>query len=168
MSKRILVSVFENSGDVREAVNALIKGGVSKQAISVIGKGNEEAIEDIELEKENADILIWGEQGAFWGALIGLLLGGVFFVVPGFGPIVAAGPVVAALSGMLGGALTGGAALALAAALVEWGIGEAEAKRYEKLVKENKLLLMVHGDEEVVKKAEEILSGQKGIETKIH
>jgi hypothetical protein len=168
MSKHILVSVFENSADVRKAVDALIKGGVSKEAISVIGKGNEEVIEDIELEKENADILVWGEQGAFWGALLGLLMGGVFFIVPGFGPIVAAGPVVSALAGMLGGALTGGAAVALAAALIEWGIGEAEAKRYEKLVKENKLLLMVHGDEEIVKKAEEILSKQNTNEIKIH
>jgi hypothetical protein len=69
---------------------------------------------------------------------------------------------------MLGGALTGGAAVALAAALIEWGIGEAEAKRYEKLVKENKLLLMVHGDEEIVKKAEEILSKQNTNDIKIH
>ncbi len=155
--KDILIALYDNKEDIESAVKRLLEGGVEKKDISVIVKGHEDKIEAIEVEKEESDILSWTTQGAIWGGLIGALLGGAFFIIPGFGPIVGAGPLTAGIAGMLGGAMTGGAILGLADALIEWGMGEVEAKRLEKLVKDNKLLLMVHGDSQEVDKAHEIL-----------
>ena len=166
--KEWVVGIYDDKNDAKAAVTALLKEGIAKRAISVIGRGHEEMIEDFELEKENSDIAFWGTQGAFWGAILGALLGGVFFVVPGFGPIVAAGPITAALAGMVGGAMTGGAALGLADALIEWGIGEAEAKRIEKEISQNRLAVVVHGDKEIVEKAYAILESLGKGEVKIH
>ncbi len=157
MREELLVAVYEKKEDVKEAVKKLMENGIDRKMISVIAKGHEEAIEKYEIEKENSDILFWGAQGAFWGAILGALAGGIFFIVPGFGPIVGAGPIAAALSGALGGALTGGAIFSLADALIEWGLDEIEAKRLEDLVRQGKYLLLVHADEDIVNKAKEIL-----------
>ena len=59
----------------------------------------------------------WGKLGAFWGGLLGLLLGAAFLVIPGIGPVVAAGSVVAWIVGALEGALVVGGLTALGAAL---------------------------------------------------
>ena len=157
MKRHFAVAVYDDVKRAKEAVNTLLAEGVKKAHVSVVAKSNEDEIEEVELEKENSDVFLWGAQGALWGGLLGTLLGGVFFIVPGFGPIVGVGPIAAALSGMLGGAMTGAAALGLADALIEWGMGEIEAKRYEKLVEENKVLVVVHGNEAEAEKAEKIL-----------
>ena len=47
----------------------------------------------------------WGKLGAFWGGLWGMLFGAAFFVIPGLGPVLAAGPVVAWIVGALEGAV---------------------------------------------------------------
>lgn len=166
--KDILIALYENKEDIEEAVKNLIAGGIEKKDISVILKGHEESVEAVEIEKEESDIFAWTTQGAIWGGLIGALLGGAFFIIPGFGPIIGAGPLTAGIAGMLGGAMTGGAILGLADAMIEWGMGEAEARRLEKLVKDNKLLLMVHGDSDEVDKAHQILQESGKGELELH
>ena len=166
--KEILIAIYQNKEDIQEATKKLLAEGVDKKDISVIIRGHEDAIEKIEVEKEDSDIFNWTAQGAIWGGLIGALLGGAFFIVPGFGPIVGAGPLTAGIAGMIGGAMTGGAILGLADALIEWGMGEVEAKRLEKLVRDNKLLLIVHGDSQEVDRAYEILQKLGKGEIELH
>ena len=50
----------------------------------------------------------WGKQGAFWGGLWGLLCGAAFFAIPGIGPVLVAGPLVASIIGALEGAIVVG------------------------------------------------------------
>jgi len=166
MIKHFVIGVYPDAGKAKEVIHRLIDGGISKGSISLVARSNEGEIEKTEIEKVDSDVKLWGTQGAIWGGLIGALMGGAFFIVPGFGPIVGVGPVSAALAGLLGGAMTGGAVLGLADALVEWGMSEHRAKRYEKLVEENKVLVIVHGSEEEVAKAEKILeeSGAEKVE----
>jgi hypothetical protein len=65
----------------------------------------------------------WGKMGAFWGGLWGLLSGAAgMFLIPGFGPLIAAGPIVEALVGALGGAGLAGGAMAGAAAVSKLGV----------------------------------------------
>ncbi len=168
MSKYLVAAVYDNHSDADEAVKLLLKEGVLKRHISVLGKGEEAEKETFEDEKENEVILAWGEQGAFWGGLWGLLAGGIYAFVPGFGPILATGHVIAALAGLIGGAATVGALSAFAAMLVEMGIEAAEAKRYEHLLKENKLLVIVHGDDAEVETARQILENYGRGEVKVH
>jgi hypothetical protein len=85
-----------------------------------------------------------GAGGALGGAL-GLLAGLGTLAVPGLGLLIAAGPVLAALSGAAVGAAVGGAA----AALVGLGIPELEAKQYEGKIRDGNILVSVHTDEGV-------------------
>ena len=92
--------------------------------------------------------------GAVIGGTLGWLAGIGALAIPGVGPLIAAGPIVAALTGVgVGGALGG-----ITGALVGMGIPEYEAKRYEGRVKEGGILLSVHSDNsDWTKKAKEIL-----------
>ena len=80
-----------------------------------------------------------GSGGVLGGAL-GWLAGIGALAIPGAGPFIAAGPIVAALSGAAVGAAVGG----IAGALIGVGIPEYEARRYESKVKEGNILLSVH------------------------
>src|SRR6202011_2168673 len=92
--------------------------------------------------------------GAVIGGTLGLLAGIGALAIPGLGPFIAAGPIMAALAGAGAGGVVGG----LAGALVGMGIPEYEAKRYEGRVKEGGILLSVHSDNsEWTKKAKEVL-----------
>lgn len=97
-------------------------------------------------------------EGASVGAGTGLAIGGTLgwlvgigsLAIPGVGPFIAAGPILAALAGAGTGAALGG----IAGGLIGMGIPEYEAKRYETFVKDGGILLSVHtGNAEMIKKA---------------
>lgn len=92
--------------------------------------------------------------GAVVGGALGWLVGIGALAIPGVGPFIAAGPVMAALAGMgMGGAVGG-----IAGALIGMGIPEYEAKRYEGRVKDGGILLSVHSENaDWTKRAKEIL-----------
>jgi len=73
---------------------------------------------------------------------LGLLVGLGALAIPGLGPLLAAGPIIAALAGLGAGGAVGG----IAGALVGMGIPEYEAKRYEGMIKAGRVLLSVHCD----------------------
>ncbi len=158
MSKDVFVKVYDNYDEAADAIKKLLEGGVLKKYISVLAKGEQNELNEFEYKKENEDIIFWGEQGAFWGSLWGLLAGGVLMWVPGFGPLVATGRILAALAGMVGGAATLGSIGAIAAWLVDLGMEESLAHKYKELLEQNKILVVVHGDEDAVKMAEGLLS----------
>jgi len=81
--------------------------------------------------------------GGVLGGAIGWLAGIGALAIPGLGPFIAAGPIVAALSGAAAGAAVGG----LTGALIGMGIPEYEAKRYEGKIKEGNILISVHTDD---------------------
>jgi len=155
-----LVATCKDYEDVLVAIDELLESGVSKEAITVLGKG----FEDFEIEKENDDIAFWGKVGAGWGAIVGLLVGAAVSFVPGFGPIVGAGPLITSLAGVLGGAAISGSVTALVAWLVDLGIEEAEALRYEELLKKGYYLIIIEGKEAL--KAQKILSSLESCEVK--
>jgi Protein of unknown function (DUF3341) len=92
--------------------------------------------------------------GAITGGVLGWLIGIGALVIPGLGPFIAAGPIVAALAGAGAVGATGG----LIGALVGAGMPEIEAKRYEGRLRSGSMLLSVHCDDhEWAKRAREIL-----------
>jgi len=92
--------------------------------------------------------------GAAVGGVLGWLAGIGAIAIPGVGPFIAAGPIMAALAG----AGVGGAVGGLTGALIGMGIPEYEAKRYEGMIKEGGFLLSVHADNsEWTRKAKRIL-----------
>jgi hypothetical protein len=81
--------------------------------------------------------------GAVLGGALGWIVGIGALAIPGLGPFIAAGPIMAALAGAAGGAAVGG----VTGALIGMGIPEYEAKRYEGKVKDGNILMSVHTDD---------------------
>ena len=139
-----------------QAANALINAGFNSSEISVLLPEN---LGTREIGTEKATKAPEGTAtGAGTGAVIGGTLGWLagigVLAIPGVGPLIAAGPIVAALTGVgVGGALGG-----ITGALIGMGIPEYEAKRYEGRVREGGILLSVHSDNsEWTRKAKDIL-----------
>ncbi len=101
-----------------------------------------------------------GVAGGVLGGAVGWLVGIGALAIPGVGPFIAAGPIMAAL----GGAAVGGAVGGIAGALIGMGIPEYEAKRYEGKIKGGNVLISVHTEDGTeVKRAKEIFK-QAGAE----
>jgi len=98
-------------------------------------------------------------SGAVLGGALGWLVGIGSLAVPGVGPLIAAGPIMAALAGLgVGGAIGG-----LAGALIGMGIPEYEAKRYEGRVKDGGILVSVHAVDRIhIRRAKDIFEREGG------
>jgi len=110
----------------------------------------------------------WGKLGAFWGGLWGLLFGSALFFIPGIGHIVALGPVGGMIVGALENAVIVGGLSALGAGLYSVGIPKDSVVRYETAVKADKFLVIVHGTEDEVTKAKEIIESTDPVESEAH
>jgi hypothetical protein len=139
-----------------ECVDALRNAGFRNTDISALFPDNA-GTKDFAHEKNTK-----APEGATTGATSGAVVGGVLgwlagiglLAIPGIGPLIAAGPIVAALAGAGAVGITGG----IVGALVGLGIPEYEAKRYEGRVKHGGILLSVHCDDtHWVTRAEEVL-----------
>jgi hypothetical protein len=107
-------------------------------------------------------------MGAFWGGLWGMLFGAAFFVIPGLGPILVAGPLVAWIVGALEGAVVVGGLSALGAGLYSIGIPKDSVVKYETALKSDKFILLAHGTVVEVAKAREILERTRPVEIAVH
>jgi hypothetical protein len=148
--------IYPNRKSVETAVDAFKVAAFRSSDISVLFPENA-GTKDFAHEKNTK-----APEGATTGAGTGALLGGGLgwlvgigaLAIPGLGPFIAAGPIVATLAGAGAGGAIGG----LTGALVGMGIPEYEAKRYEGRVKDGGILLSVHSDDSAwTKKAKEIL-----------
>jgi hypothetical protein len=88
-----------------------------------------------------------------------LLFGSGLFVIPGLGPILAAGPIVAWIVAGLEGAVVVGGVSAIGAGLISLGIPRDSILKYDVALKTDKYVLVVHGTPEEVDKAKDIIAG---------
>lgn len=140
-----VVGSYGTDREAIEVIEDLKRQGYKNEDISVISKDQEETEAVAEETGTNAG------EGAATGAVTGGALGGLGGVlagigalaIPGIGPIVAAGPVVAGLTGAAAGAGVGG----LAGALIGMGVPEEEAKGYESRFNEGEILVLVEENE---------------------
>ncbi|MBV9572542.1 MAG: DUF3341 domain-containing protein [Acidobacteriales bacterium] len=148
--------IYPDRASVEYAVDALRKDGFRNTDISVLFPHNQ-GTKDFAVEKNTKapeGTATGATSGAVVGGTLGWLAGIGALAIPGIGPLVAAGPIVAALAGIgVGGAIGG-----ITGALIGMGIPEFEAKRYEGRIKDGGILLSVHCDDSNwTKKAKEIL-----------
>jgi len=164
MANTSVLGIYRTRAEVSNAVDALREAGYRSADISALFPENVGS-KDFAHEKNTK-----APEGAAAGLASGAVLGGALgwlagigiLAIPGIGPFIAAGPIMAALAGVGAGAVTGG----LVGALAGLGVPEYEAKRYEGRVREGGILLSVHCDDHKwVKLAKEILerTGAKDI-----
>lgn len=144
-AKNIAVFGIYNSREGAEnAVDRLIASSFRNEDISVLLQDNV-GTKDFAHEKHTkapegtaAGVVTGGVIGGTLGALIGIGA----LAIPGVGPLIAAGPIIGALTGIGSGGVVGG----FIGALIGLGIPEYEAKRYEGRIKQGGILLSVHCD----------------------
>lgn len=152
-----VVAVYETHKDAEEAVKALQAGGLDMQSLAVVGKGYHTEEQVVGYYNIGDRMLHWGKLGAFWGAIWGLLFGSALFVIPGVGPILVAGTLVAAIVAALENAAIVGGLSALGAGLFSMGIPKDSAVKYEAVVRADQFLLTSHGSAEDVQRTHDIL-----------
>jgi hypothetical protein len=154
--------IFRNRSQAENAVDRLVAAGFRTEDISVLLPENV-GTKDFAHEKNTKapeGTTTGVVAGGVVGGTLGLLAGIGALAIPGLGPFIAAGPIMAALAGLGAGGAVGG----LVGALVGMGIPEYEAKRYEGRIKEGGILMSVHCDNsDWTKKAKELLE-QTGAE----
>lgn len=160
----VVFGIYRDRLSLENAVSALRANGFRYADVSVL-MADHETTRQFATEKQTK-----APEGAAAGAGTGVVLGGAFgwlvgigaLAIPGVGPLIAAGPIMAALAGAgIGGALGG-----LTGGLVGMGIPEYEAKRYAGYVTDGGMLLSVHADDKQwAKKAKDLLesTGAKDI-----
>ena len=142
--KRSALCLVDTEAQADAIVGKLRSGGFSDSDISVLFP-DKASTRDFAHKKETKmpeGATVGASTGGVVGGTIGLLAGIGALAIPGLGPFIAAGPIIAALSGGAIGAGVGG----LTGALVGLGIPEYEAKRYEGKVKEGGILISVHSE----------------------
>ena len=154
--------IYRSRVTVENAVDRLRQENFCNTDISVLFPENEGTKDFAHVKNTKAPegTAAGATSGAVIGGGLGWLAGIGALAIPGVGPLIAAGPIVAALAGAGAGGVVGG----ITGALVGMGIPEYEAKRYEGRVKEGGILLSVHCDDSKwVQRAKEILE-QTGAE----
>lgn len=154
--RKVVFGIFDSKSHVERGVETLKSEGFRNSDVSVLMSSMQSSKEFAHEKSTKAP------EGATTGVATGALLGGTLgwlagigtLAIPGIGPFVAAGPIMAALAGAGAGSVLGG----VTGALIGFGIPEYEAKRYEGLIKNGGILLSVHVDDsEWEKKAFDLL-----------
>jgi len=153
----LAVGIYNKHSEAEEAVKKLEKAGFDMKKLSIVGKDYHSEEHVVGYYNAGNRMKAWGKMGAFWGGLWGILFGAAFFVIPGIGPIVVAGPLVSVLVGALEGAVVVGGLSALGAGLFSIGIPKNSVIKYETALKADKFLLVAHGTADEVAKATDII-----------
>lgn len=174
MSKTV-VGVFKSKGQAEKAVEELRDFGVDHQEISIVtrderresAEGGRERLEARGEDYEVADMDVEGRdvgEGVAWGGglggLAGILAGAGALAVPGIGPILAAGPLAAVLTGAVTGGIAGG--------LVDYGVPEERGRDLERKIKEGGILAVVRASDDTADRVVEILRRNGAADVESH
>jgi hypothetical protein len=166
--KKIAVfGLFDDRGSLEAAIDMLRRQGFRESDISAL-LPDAAMTRDLATEKHTKapeGAAIGAGTGGVIGGTLGLLVGIGALAIPGLGPFIAAGPIMATLAG----AGVGGAVGTLTGSLIGMGIPEYEAKRYESWLNKGGTLLAVHADDrDWASRAKTALEqcGAKGIDSK--
>ncbi|QNN21838.1 permease [Planctomycetales bacterium ZRK34] len=163
-----VVGIFESHTLAEEAVGELQRCGLDIKKLSIVGRDQHTDEHVVGYYNTGDRMMCWGKRGAFWGGLWGMLFGAGFFWVPGLGPLLVAGPLVAMIVGAVEGATVVGGLSAVGAGFYSMGIPKDSILKYETAIKSGKFILVFHGTCEEVDKTRQILDRAKAAETALH
>lgn len=171
-----VIGVFRTRSAAKAAIQEMQKQGFANNRISLLSKENAAPETD---RRETTDPVLGGTHpvagaenrhddsiadgattGGVIGGLAGLAIGAGALVIPGLGPLVAAGPI----AGLISGAATGG----IAGGLIDWGVPAEHAEHYERSVKQGHILVAVEAEDSEVERAAQLLRSQGAYDVETH
>jgi uncharacterized membrane protein len=163
-----VVAIYDTHEQAEHAVKELQQAGVDMKSLSIAARDTHTDEHVVGYYNAGDRMKYWGKMGAFWGGFWGLLFGSALFAIPGIGPILVAGPLVAwIVAGLEGAAVVGGVS-AVGAGLVSIGIPKDSVLKYDVALKTDKFLLVVHGTAGDVNKAKDIIAGTENSSYAVH
>lgn len=166
--KNSAVAVYATHDLAEAALKELQRCGFDMKRLSIVGKDYHTEEQVIGYYNAGDRMKRWGKSGAFWGGMWGLLFGSAFFVIPGLGPILVAGPLVAWMIGALEGAVVLGGLSAIGAGLYSIGIPKDSILEYEAAIKSDKFVVVAHGTEAEVDRAKGIMGASNPTACAVH
>ena len=155
--KNSVIAVYGTHEQAKATVKTLQQQGFDMTKLSIIGKDYHTEEHIVGYYNTGDRMKSWGKFGAFWGGLWGMMFGSAFFLLPGLGPILVAGPLVAWIVGALEGAVIVGGLSVLGAALVSIGVPKDSALKYETELQSGKFILVAHGTVGEIDRAKALL-----------
>lgn len=173
LDKSSIVAVYETHLDAEAGVKELQKAGFDMATLSVVGREYHTGEDLVGYYNSGYRMQYWGKMGAFWGGLWGFLAGAAFFVLPGIGPVLIAGPLAGAVvaeleRSVVKGAVVTGGLNALGAGLFSLGIPKDRVFDYESSLMADKFLLVAHGAARELIKAKTVLRITGPLELNLH
>jgi hypothetical protein len=167
MAGKTIVALYDDFSEAVRAVRDLEEAGVQHKDVSLVANNAENRWQH-EAEPESRETHVG--EGATTGATIGAIAGGTAgllaslgtIAIPGIGPVLAAGPIVAMITGAGVGAAAGG----LIGGLVGLGVPEEEAHAYAEGVRRGGALVTARVTEKDVQRAVDILEGHDAVDVK--
>lgn len=164
----VVVAIYDTHEEAAKTVKELQQAGFDMKKLSIVAKNPHAEEHVVGFYNAGDRIMHWGKQGAFWGSIWGLLFGAAFFAIPGLGPVLIAGPLVAWVVGALEGAAVVGGVSAIGAGLFSIGIPKDSILEYEVAVKTDKYLLLANGTAEEAARAREIIAATMPAALHVH
>lgn len=156
--RELVVAVFEGQAPAEDAVRRLVSRGTQLDRISIFGNGYRTEDGATRSCHAGASFKLWGQPGAAWGAIWGLLLGATLMALPFGSPVVVLGHFAMMGVGAIVGALLFGRLSAAGGVLVRLGIPKEQVGEYEAAVKFTRSLVIVRGTEHEVAHAKRVLA----------
>jgi uncharacterized membrane protein len=168
ISTNSVVAIYDTHDQAEHAIKELQEAGVDMKSLSIAARNTHTDEHVVGYYNVGDRMKYWGKIGAFWGGFWGLLFGSAAFAIPGLGPVLVAGPLVAwIIAGLEGAAVVGGVS-AVGAGLVSIGIPKDSVLKYDVALKTDKFVLVVHGSAEAVDKAKDIIAGTEQSHYAVH
>jgi hypothetical protein len=152
-----IVATYSSHAEAETAVKELQQSGFDMKKLSIVGRDYHTDEQVVGYYNAGDRMKYWGKLGTFWGGIWGILFGSAFFWVPGLGPLLVAGPLVAWIIGAIEGAAVVGGVSALGAGLFSLGIPKDSIVRYETAIRSGRFVLIAHGTAEDTTSAQEII-----------
>jgi hypothetical protein len=151
------LGVYETHTAAENAIKELQLAGFNMKQLSIVGQGyhTEENVTGFYNMKDR--MKLWGKMGALWGGIWGWIAGSALFVLPGIGPVMVGGPMITMMVAAVEGAVALGGMSALGAVIASLGVPKNSILDYETAIQAEKFLLIVHGGDDDVRRAREIL-----------
>ena len=152
-----VVAVYANHAQAEDSLKELQRAGFDMTLLSIVGKDYHTEETVVGYYNAGDRMKRWGASGAIWGGIWGLLTGSAFFAVPGIGPVLVAGPLVASIVAALENAVVLGGVSAIGAGLYGLGIPKDSVVEYESAIRSDKFLLLAHGTTAQLERAKGLL-----------